>query len=258
MNYCAQVWGYSESDEVEKLQRFFIKRCFSLPNNTPNYVLNIETGLRKAYITTLKLHFKYIQRVSTLPENRLPRRLMDIIVRKKIYWADKWSELFNDLNIQFDWNTKSEWKALHAETCEKLVERHWSEHTNRALQSRFHDEYCNLNYAEVPNYFNDSNSREMISMVLKSRCGLLNLNARAFKNNTDGICTICNLDATENTYHFVGVCPCFRTYRKRFLGSEKLNRDQFLEILNGQNYLQLYNYLKNALRYRKLIINEYS
>lgn len=39
----AQVWGHEEYDNVEKLQRYFIKKILMLPSNTSNYMLLLET-----------------------------------------------------------------------------------------------------------------------------------------------------------------------------------------------------------------------
>ena len=259
MYYSAQVWGYQEYIQCEKLQRFFVKRCFNLPDNTPNYVVHNETGLPKAFLTTLDMHFSYIRKVLSLPSFRLPRILATAVLRKKIYWAQEWSGLFRETGIFVDYETSNfKWKEIHNLTLAKLKEQHWNASTERALQSQFHDEYCNLSFADVPNYFVDSNSREMISLLLRTRCGLLNLNARAFQRDTVGLCTLCNLDATENTFHFVSICPIFKSYRRIFLGAETIDRIEFLQILNGKCYLNLYRFLKYALNYRNLIVNEYN
>ncbi|XP_055904042.1 uncharacterized protein LOC129939883 [Eupeodes corollae] len=53
--YGSQVWGSKKFDPVEQLLRFYVKRIFHLPANTPNYVIMIETGLSPLFIKTLKL-----------------------------------------------------------------------------------------------------------------------------------------------------------------------------------------------------------
>ncbi|XP_055848181.1 uncharacterized protein LOC129913492 [Episyrphus balteatus] len=247
MLYCGQVWGYRERSQLEKLQRFFIKRCFLLPDNTPNYALHIETGLPKAFLTTLKLHFSYIRKTISLSNDRLPRILSEAVIRKSIFWAKEWLDLFHET-----------WNGLHSILLCKLNEKHWSEATTKANLSQFHDEYCNFLYTGVPNYFDDTNPRDMISLIFKARCGLLSINERAFHGDTNGICTLCNLDASENTFHFIGICPIFKGYRLKFLGNYVLSHSQLLNILNGNCYDNLYLYLKAALKYRYLILNEFS
>lgn len=87
MCYAAQVWGFNRYETVEKLQRFFLKKLFSLPPNTPNYVLNLEIGMSSMFIYTLKLHFNYILKLFKLPECRLPRIIAEKVISKNVYWC---------------------------------------------------------------------------------------------------------------------------------------------------------------------------
>ena len=93
---------------------------------------------------------------------------------------------------------------------------------------------------------------------MKASGGLLYINARAFKANTEGLCTVCNLDASENTEHFVAICPLFKRIRSRYFGYEMLSNEQLLEILNGKDFCSLFNFLTDALKYRDLLLNEFS
>lgn len=97
----------------------------------------------------------------------------------------------------------------------------------------------------------------MISIIFKARGGLLNINARAFKAGTVGLCSLCNMDEVENTFHFVSECPIFKPYRLLYFKKASLTYEEFIEILNGKDYAFLFRYLKAALKYRWLLINEY-
>ena len=96
------------------------------------------------------------------------------------------------------------------------------------------------------------------SLVIKARCGLLNINAKCFKTNTNGYCTICNLDMPENTFHFIGVCPAYKNIRKLYLDKDTLNLNEVIAILNGKNFNNLYWFLENSLKYRNYLINEFN
>ena len=48
-----------------------------LPNNTPNYMLHLETGFSSLFLTSLRLHFGYIKKVLNLQNHRLPKILAD-------------------------------------------------------------------------------------------------------------------------------------------------------------------------------------
>lgn len=256
--YAGQVWGFQEYEQVEKLQRYFLKRSFNLPNNTPNYMLHVETGLHRLFLFTLKLHFSYINKIISYTEDRYPKLLALEIIEKKLFWAKEWLALSQKSSIDFNFSFQlNSWKPMQTEMLNKLAVIHWNEHVERARQSQFHDMYCNLRYFNVPNYFNDKNATEMISIIFKARGGLLNINARAFKAGTVGLCSLCNMDEVENTFHFVSECPIFKPYRLLYFKKASLTYEEFIEILNGKDYAFLFRYLKAALKYRWLLINEY-
>jgi len=84
--YGAQVWGYCGFEEVDLLQRFFLKRILKLPANTPNYVLALEGELQEAHIYTLSLHLHYIYRtIFEYNDSRLPHLLSLKIIQKKLF-----------------------------------------------------------------------------------------------------------------------------------------------------------------------------
>jgi len=53
----AKIWGCSHYDDVDELQKFFIKQIFKLPSNTPTYAIHLETRLPERFEYTLHLHF---------------------------------------------------------------------------------------------------------------------------------------------------------------------------------------------------------
>lgn len=259
MCYGGQVWGFKSYELVEKLQRFFLKKMFFLPSNTPNYMLSIETGLGDLFAYTLKLHFDYIRKVMCLPDNRLTKILARAIIENEVYWAKEWKNMTTSIGYEFDFSYDIKvWKKHQSNILEKLIYKQWSCNVDRAKASTHHDAYPSLQYTNLPNYFADQNPIEMISLLFKARGGLLDLNARAFTSNTTENCTLCNRDECDNTFHLVASCPIFKSYRKQYLGKELLSLYEFTDYLNGKNYEFLYLYLKMSLKYRKLIINFYA
>lgn len=57
--YAAPVWGHVPRDELEKIMRYFMKRIYRLPRNTPNYVFKTELGISDVSLTSFKLHMNY-------------------------------------------------------------------------------------------------------------------------------------------------------------------------------------------------------
>lgn len=255
MFYAAQVWGYEKFDEVEKLFRYFIKKMLYLPTTTPNYMLYLETGLPSLYLSTLKLHFCYLNKVLNMNQQRLPRILAEAIIAQNIGWANEWSKLCQRLQYTPGHANRplcTDWKTI----LYLLESKEREENVLQAMNSRNHDLYCQLNYTATPLLANNFSSR-VTSLIIKARGGLLDLNARSYRNNNAVICTICNLSETEDTYHFIGVCPIFKKLRQTLFGKIHLTMEEVLNILNGSDFYALYKYIESSSKYRKLIINEY-
>ena len=256
--YGAQVWGFVRYEQVEKLFRFFIKKILYLPSNTPNYMLHIETGLPCLYIDTLRLHFNYINKILAMTDNSLPKILAKETIVKDIYWASKLKSTCSEFDIVFDLSeTSCISNELQVMITDNIIEKDFENHKNTAKRFQFHDAYTNLSYM-FPEYFSDLNSQYMMSLIFKARGGLLILNARAFHSNSVSICTICNRNELENTFHFIAVCPIFSYERTLRFGKPILTISEFYGILNGENFLNLYYFLKNSTNYRNLIINEFN
>lgn len=255
--YGAQIWGFLKFEDVEKLLRFFIKKMLRLPNNTPNYMLYLETGLNSLHLETLQLHFDYINRALRLPIQRLPRVLAEKIIEKNTYWAKEWSNLC--ATIQFvPQNTFSPLCFYSKSILESLKSKEVKDNISAARSSQFHDLYSQLIYCMKPLSISNSSSRAT-SLLIRARGGLLDINARCFRNSSVGLCTLCNLDATENTFHFIGVCPIYKEYRLIYFGKRTLSLNEVVNILNGTEYYNiLYKYLEVCLKYRKLIVDEFS
>lgn len=255
MFYAAQVWGYQSYDDVEKLFRFFIKKMLYLPNNTPNYMLYLETGFNSLFSSTLKLHFVYIKNVLNLSPQRLTRILAEKIIELNVYWAKEWSDLCQLIHYSPPNNnvpTCMYWKDI-------IYFLKIKEHNDFCLQasrSQFHDLYPQLDYGIAPTLTRELSSRAT-SLIVRARGGLLDLNSRCFRSNSDGLCSVCNMKESENTVHFIGICPVYKEFRLIHFGQNKLNANEVIRLLNGTNISSLYKYLETCIKYRRWILNEF-
>jgi len=258
MFYGAQVWGFLEYDEVERLLRYFAKRILNLPRNTPNYMITLETRIDPLNVSTLSLHLMYINKVINMPAERLPRILAQEIFNKKIFWAVKLCQLYNSHNFSFP--TVFEHLNVTNEFA-NLLDLHKRSQRETAMQNaangRNHDLYHLLDYNIQPYVF-DQLPLHCISLFFRARGGLLNLNANPFVKSFTDKCCICNLNVKEDIFHFIAICPIYTYLRHQYLGKQQLSMAELVSLLNGYNICGLYEFLSRALKYRNLILNEYS
>ena len=95
---------------------------------------------------------------------------------------------------------------------EKLMVKEKEEYITSARNSQSHDIYSKLHYNTIPTLIQNYKSWPL-SLIIKAGCRMLNINVRAFLSNTTSICSICNLHAVENTLHFIGICPIYKSFR---------------------------------------------
>jgi len=110
MGYASEVWGLERFEVVEKLLRYFIKRLFRLPQNTPNYMIYLETGLSELHIYFLKTHFNYMKRVMSMGSERLPKKIAQSLLETKSQCFQKWDILANNHHVHFNINETSLWE----------------------------------------------------------------------------------------------------------------------------------------------------
>ena len=193
--------------------------------------------------------------------NRLPHKLSKAILAKNIFWAEKINKLGENFNISFVSSlSEDEWLRRGTDLLENLKLKRKAEHVEKAKASvgRF---YKYLDYSKGCDYLNNNNSIYKMSLIFKARCDLLQLNANEFRNDTNTICTLCNLREDETLFHMMGKCPILKEFRCKYFGKAALNHEELINVLNGDapgGWENLYKFLSFALKYRNLIINEFT
>lgn len=262
-SYGAQVWGCSLFNQVDVLQRYFIKRILRLPDFTPNYALSLETNAEDNHFYTLNLHMNYIfNTIFKYNENRLPHKLSVLILNKKCYWAKVINQLGADFNITFNNENIStqDWIRKGTLILQELKNKSYSEKIAGALSSntRFY-RFLNHNIAE--DYIKELENLNKVSIIFKTRCDMLPLNANSFRNEDNKMCSLCNIREDETIQHFIGKCPILREFRLRYFGKTTIEENELINILDGNLYDGwniIYNYVTSALKYRKLLIDEFN
>lgn len=260
--YGAQVWGFMQYEDVEKLQRFFVKKMLYLPQYTPNYALTLETGLSNLYIYTLRCHYTYILRIlKQYSDERLPKKLAKITIDREIYWYASLFELKekhnSDLDISQEQINSVREKLLNIVEAEDIwLKRKAREKAESTVR---HGLYDKLDYGIAQNYFKNEYSLQNISLIMKYRCGLIYLNASPWRTEGSRLCSLCNLSEDEDLMHFLGICPILSEFRLNIYGKRILNENEIIEILNGKdNYKNLILYVTKAWTYRKFLIAEFN
>lgn len=258
--YGAQVWGSGHFEEVDKLQRFFLKRILKLPDFAPNYALYLETGLQRSHLYTLNLNLKYLYRtLFTFDSSRLPHKLSVKILEKDIFWSKNLNQLGNNFNLHWQPGiTAQEWYDKQQYILNILNIQSYEDSWHRATVTDNY--YTHLNFTKGPLYFNGISNQNDVMWIFKARCNLLKLNGSRFSTVNSKLCSLCNLREEETVQHFICRCPVLTCFRMQQFNCITISEENFFKILDGElyNWNCLIMYITNALRYRTFLINEYN
>ena len=124
-------------------------------------------------------------------------------ISKNISWDRKWCQLCENLGVQFYYNASI--TILEKQQNMVLTTINNDEHianTLKAKNSQNHAGYLLLNYGIV-SYINDKNSQYFISIILRARGELLNLNGKSFNSTAGTLCSLCNLNLKKKKIHII-------------------------------------------------------
>src|SRR5882724_2741342 len=262
MCYAAQVWGNSSYNEVELIQRFFIKKLLWLPYNTPNYVLLLETGRDILFMYTLKLHWNYLLHILELPDDRYPKKMFNFDRLNNL----KWFVNFQTLAIKYDmWQNflplnYSNFKRYITILYDKIFDNSRMDLLNQALLAQYHIWYKEIKMSfGVESYLQLGLTLVEVRYIIKARADMLPLNCKLWFPDSCYICTLCNLKENESLFHFIAICPILREFRKRYFNLGILNEAQFIDVLLGKfGWSNLAYFIKSCLNYRTELVNEFN
>lgn len=261
--YASQIWGYTYFDQVDMLQRHFLKKIMNLPDSTPNYALEIEFGIKNGHLYTLEMHLNYVTKtLFKYGTNRLPHVLSKIILSRNIFWAKGLKDLADSLSIvthnpdarEHEWIEYNEILLKHVEAT------YANERFRKALESQSRI-YRFLDHTRGKLYVKDAYTQNEITWIFKARSDLIVLNGNSFDRSRGETCTLCNLQDKETLQHFLGKCPILRAYRVCFFNKPLLADNEVINILDGRqetDWKNLARFLISALNYRKLILSEFA
>ncbi|XP_039294125.1 uncharacterized protein LOC120353640 [Nilaparvata lugens] len=225
--YGAQIWGGRMIEEVEKVQRFFLKKVFNLPVWTPNYCLYLETQAVPLLVHTLKLHIKFLQRSMKLPAHRYPRVLLEKIIEKKLFIYNDWLSLQDMYGV-----SASDLITCHVPSVLARVDDELQSGFRRRLQE---SRRCSLypELAPFTDYVHELTDFTLIKWFMKARTELVQLNKYSHSQAVK-LCSLCSLKEEEDIIHFVARCPVLAEIRRQHFGRSLLLDAELKTHLDGE------------------------
>jgi len=258
--YAAQIWGYLIYDDVEKLLRFFIKKVFRLPYNTPNYMLLLETGRDSLFIYTLKLNWAFLSHTLQLSEARFSKIMFSI----GVVHQHKWFKMIKDNAMVYgNWNKFDDFfdfpvvDAALADLYNYVISEQRRNLMDKVMLGQYHPLYKEIKLQwGMGEFLGLGLSLQEMRFILMARMEMLPLNWKPWFIDNDFSCTLCNLNEDENIIHFILKCPMLKEFRMRAFG--RVTPSGIVDVLNGKHgWKKLAVFVNLALQYRRLIMEEF-
>lgn len=185
-------------------------------------MIHLETGIAPLFLDTLKLHFNYVTGVMAMNEERIPRVVLTQVINMGGTCLKEWKNLATEcqstLTFSGDENPDS-LKVKFDDLLKKAGNMMYDKFMIEAESSMYRAYYSKVNhFLNDKTYFLAENTSAKISLIFKVRGELIGLNYIPHRPELPILCDLCNRKEREDVFHFLGMCPILKEFRKRFFG----------------------------------------
>lgn len=186
----------------------------------------------------------------TYNDDRYPKILAIELRKHNLFAFSNLKEIENRLEIELNMlNTPIQNNEFVNRVLESIKNTIMQNYILKAKSSS-HGLYSHLKYDAPEIFFNDKYSKEVIGLMVRARCGLLNIGFINSRNHDLSICNLCNLKEVEDVYHFLGRCPIFKELRFTYFHINIIVKEDLIRYLEGHNISRFSKFVKHAIMYR--------
>lgn len=210
MTYGSEVCGDEETEDWDVAERYFYKRLYSLPNNTPNYFIVTELDIdRTCRVRAMEKWVNYRTRIRNMHPKRLPKIIYNETEKNKSVNIQEYKKR----NITLGMRSA---KGLEGKVGSRMLYQTLEHRSGRGAI------YKNMDCRNA-------------GIVMKTRLELLNLGYVPYMSNEEH-CRRCNEKVRDDIVHYLGKCQALEQERKLILGSEVIGIEKIRKMLNEHDY----------------------
>jgi len=222
--YGAEVWGYQQFGDLEKVHLFACKRLLRVGSQTPNKMIYGDLGRYPVFITSAIRFVKYWLRLISMPEERLPRKayLMSrsMIDTGKKTWAFHLKSLLCEHGLGEAWQQQGVGSVGSFLTTlrQRLLDR-FQQDWNQSVQSKERFEfYAQFKRVLKAEHYVDVNQLRCFKIAyVQFRLGISPINKHRLRYRLGVtpqqlLCPVCKA-ATEDEAHILFNCNAYADLR---------------------------------------------
>ena len=279
--YGVEIWGLRYLDKLEMIQVGYYKRLLKLPVTTPSFYVRLEAGVVHTAYKVIEVTLSWVLKLAKMTEDRLPKRLALAAIRHhaeksnamgniKYNW---WSQLLCVLK-KYGYSGDITITDVHIVEVTTVLKREVEAALNQVKsfltnadrtaleQSSYSHKYIDLmsHYSADKGFLcNDMPFvfKQVLAQLRASGNYKFRIKIKKFLVTIDPkqTCTVCNMIVPESLYHFMCVCPIYKSSRLKYIPETRdLNEKNYhLELLCNVDFKRaanLFNYLLEVAKLR--------
>nr|XP_034190794.1 uncharacterized protein LOC117609058 [Osmia lignaria] len=211
MMYAADIWGWSESERLEKLHTKYIKWVLGLDFNTPTYIVMDETKEDKIRIEAGRRAVRYEEKTRTKGINKLILECWKEVdtkcERKRSKWEEQRRQYYEEKGIEIkDVKGKCTGDLTLAENLSQLDRAEQCQtFYDRIVIGRYNGKYRGIREENRAYYLKEEYKGRDQSMIARFRCGNEERGNRYWKKKEDNVCRMCGL-GEDTIEHLLKEC----------------------------------------------------
>ena len=232
LTYGCEVWGFCDFNQMEILQRKFIKTVLGLNKCTPNAMVYGESGMYPLSCIVNMRMINFYMRLVNGKQTKLSCILYKVIRKQEEYldstykWLDHIKHSLANIGMynvwQFNGNGLSNGyvKNIVQSRTKILYQQYWLEMKSTHAYCSFYD--LIKREMKMEKYLVDLNYQQRIA-ISKFRCrsNYLPISKSRFPTEDDYeesyICPLCRKNEIGDEYHYLFICPFFVDERREYL-----------------------------------------
>ena len=244
LNYSAEVWGYTKSKDIERIQLKYCKRILNVKLSTSNCAIYGELGRLPMYINRfvklIKYWFKVLSSDNSIICNLYDVSLNDIVLGKK-NWASNVKDILYMNGFGDIWENQrtilngDKWFVSYFK--QRLIDcfsQTWSNDlsNNNTLTIYKHIKH-ELEYAIYLEMFDNKYQRQLVTKMRISAHRLRIETGRHGRNRMERherVCEMCDTNQPEDEFHFILQCSRYRVVRRRYINDQYWLRPSMMKL----------------------------
>ncbi len=252
--YGSEIWGLDNYESIEKVHLYACKKYLGVKSSTCSTIVYGECGRFPLYIySTIKV-IKYWLRLLNMPCHRFPKKCYNMM---RIYdkngkrnWVTNVRELLFKIGYGYVWNNQNAqpenaFIMSLTQRMKDIYQQTWLESVDLSPKCLYYKNWKSELCQEY--YLSKITVKKFRVALSRFRCSSheLFVETGRYVNipRNNRICNICNVNAVEDEYHFLFICPAYENLRKKYLTSyycDHPNEIKMTTLLSNENTFELH------------------